>query len=316
MEKTIKNLIDSAKTVAIFFHISPDGDAIGSSIALKYALESLGKKVTVFSEDVVPEYLEFIGKNKVCNEIVKDEFDLGFILDCPESKRIGKMEKVLLNCDKTINIDHHLSNETFATATIADSKASSTCELIYFLLKELNINFTKDICLSLYTGLATDSGCFMFNITENLHLIANELAKQIDNIEDINYKLFREKPVNEVKLYGEAINKLELLLNNRFAITNVTLKDFEKVNASLESTPGLIFMLSGLKGVDIICIMSEEKRNTYKVSFRSKTTDVCSFAKMFGGGGHKFASGCKIYGSKFMVKQKIIEKAREYLCTV
>lgn len=314
MEKIIKELIDSSKTVAIFFHINPDGDAIGSAMAIKNALQKLGKEVTVFSDSLVPSYLEYLNQNQICYKIVKNQYDLGFVLDCPEAKRIGEMEKVLVNCKNTINIDHHMSNEPFTTASIVNSKASSTCELVYHFLKELNIEFDKEICLDLYTGIATDSGCFMFNITENLHSIANELVKAIDNIEDINYVLFREKDLNEVRLYGEAISKLECYFDNKLAITNITLKDFEKTKSNFDATTGLVFMLSGLKNVNIICVMSEDTDGAYKVAFRSKNTDVCALAKLFGGGGHKFAAGCKIYGTRNSVKQKILNKVKEYLC--
>ncbi len=315
MEK-IKNLIKNSKNIAIFFHINPDGDAIGSSIALKLALEKFGKNVDVYSNDLVPEYLSFLNKNYVNYNVTNKNYDLGFVLDCPEIKRIGNMEKVLNNCKNIINIDHHLSNSNFTNYLILNEKASSTCELIYNLLMELNINLTEEISLALYTGLATDSGCFMFNITENLHSICNNLLKNIKlDIEKINYRLFREKSVNEIKLYCEAIKKMELMFNNKLALFEITEKDFKNTNTSIDDTNGLVFMLSGIKNVNVICVYSEYEKGVYKVAFRSNNTDVCNLAKLFGGGGHKFASGCKLYGSKTKVKTKLLEKIKEFLCT-
>lgn len=315
MEKRIKNLIDNSKDIAVFFHINPDGDAIGSALSIKYALMQLNKNVTIFSEYKPPKNLQFLlDENDVCYEVVNKKFDLAIVVDCNEPKRVGKMECVLNNCKNILNIDHHIESNYFKEYRIIDSKASSTCEMLYYFLKELNVEFSKKICLALYVGLACDSGCFMFNITQKLHYIANELVKNIDDVEDINYNLFRVKSFNEVKLYGEAIKKLDVCLNGHLAITDVTLKDFEKTNTGLENTTELVFMLSGLENVDIICVMSEEKAGTYKVSFRSKKIDVGALASLFGGGGHSLASGCKIYGTRNTVKQKIINKVKEYLC--
>lgn len=317
MEKKIRDLLDNSNSIAIFFHINPDGDAVGSSLALKFALNQLNKKdVTVFSSDKIPENLEFLNKdNSICYTLTNKKFDLGIVLDCNEPKRVGIMEKVLNNCKNILNIDHHIPSEFFKEYQIINSDASSTCEILYYFFKDLNIKFNKDICLSLYTGLATDSGCFMFSITDGLHFIANELVKNIDNVEDLNYYLFRQKSFGEVALYGQAINKLELFCDNRLVITNLTLSDFEKTGTKLEHTPGIVFSLSGLANVDVVCVMSEEKSGVFKIAFRSKTTDVRKLAILFGGGGHKYASGCKLYGTKNAVKNKIISKVKEFLCT-
>lgn len=308
MDISIKNLIDNSKTVALFFHVNPDADAIGSALGLKYCLESLGKHVTVFSQDKLnPMLNEILNKNnEICYEVVSSKFDLGVVLDCSEISRIGEMSKVLNNCKNILNIDHHLNNQNFTEYKIVNEKSSSTCELVYNFMNELNVILTSKIALPLYCGLATDSGCFMFNISPNLHTIANELVKCIDDVEDINYHLFREKELTEIKLYGEAFSRLEIY-ENKLAFVCLTLKDFKNLNAQLDDTIGLIFTLSGLKNIKVICVAAEEKPNCYKIAFRSKMVDVCALAKVFGGGGHKFASGCKIYGAKNKIKQKIIE---------
>lgn len=314
MMEMVKNQINNSKTVAIFFHINPDGDAVGSSLALKFALEQLGKTVTVFSNDKISDDLNFLDYTSIKTQKTNEKFDLGIVLDCPDIKRIGAMIDVYKNCKTSLNIDHHLNNLKFADLTYIDPKASSTCEILFSLFENLNIKFTKEISLSLYTGLATDSGCFMFNVTERLHKIADFLVKNIDNVEQINYKLFREKKKEELYLYADAISKLEFYYDNRLALTTITLKDLERLNTTEDSTPGLIFLLSGLKDIDVLCVMCEEENGKYKIAFRSNTTDVCALASLFGGGGHKFASGCKIYGTKNTVKKKILEKTREYLC--
>lgn len=317
MTKEIKTLIEKSKNIAIFFHINPDGDAIGSSLALKEALEQLGKNVDVFSQDEIGDRLWFLKTDEIKTECQNKKYDLAFVLDCGEIKRIGTMEKVLKNCENIINIDHHLNNENFTKFQVVNSDASSTCEILYYFLKELKIDFTKSIKISLYTGLATDSGCFLYNITNNLYEVAENLCKDInEEIEKINYTLFREKKLNQLKLTAETIQRLESFFDNSLALTYILQKDLQKYDVEIDYTPCIIFSLSGLENYKIICVICEEKEGVFRVSFRSANTDVCNFARLFGGGGHKFASGCKIYGNKNSVKKKIIEKAKEYLkCT-
>lgn len=312
----IEKLLLNSNSVAIFLHTNPDGDAIGSGIGLKEGLEQLGKKVEIFSESPIPK--EFYYLNPSCisrNYNTKDNFELAVVLDCPDVNRIGKMTAVFNNCKQSLNIDHHLNNSNLWTEKICEPSSSATCQLVFELLIDLGVKITSNIARALYTGLATDTGCFMFNLNEKTHLIANDLIKYFDDVENVNYIQFRSKTFNECKLYGEALKKLELALNKRIAITDIGLKDFERTNTTIEDTTSIVFHLSGISGVDIICVMCEEKLGQYKISFRSLKTDVCELAKLFGGGGHKYASGCKIYGTRNTVKNKILSVVEKYLCT-
>lgn len=312
--KTIENLIKSANKIALFFHINPDGDAVGSALALYNALKPLGKEVVVFSEDKIDESLRFLDENVINFSLTKEKFDLGIILDCNETSRIGIMEKILPNCEKLINIDHHIVSSLASNFDyeIRIESASSTCEIVYKLLKEMNIEITSKVAKCLYTGLATDTGSFMFSLSSDAHNIAGDLVAKIDNVEEINYVLFRKKRKTEINLLTEALKRLEFFLDNKLSITYLVQEDFEKFNADFSDTSSIVYLLSGLD-VSISCVISEEKKGVFKVSLRSHDTDVCSFARVFGGGGHKFASGCKIYGTKNTVISKIIEKAKEYL---
>ncbi|MGN1208015.1 MAG: bifunctional oligoribonuclease/PAP phosphatase NrnA, partial [Christensenellales bacterium] len=179
MTKEIKDLIDRSKSVAVFFHVGPDGDAIGSGLAIKYALEQLGKDVTIFSQDEIGERMWFLDTSCVKTEIVSNKFDLAFALDVSEVKRIGIMADVLKNCKEIINIDHHLDNENFTKFKIVDADASSTCELVCEFLKDLGVEFTKQIRFALYCGLATDTGCFMYSTRKQTYNTASFLTDGI-----------------------------------------------------------------------------------------------------------------------------------------
>ena len=141
MIEKIKNLIEKSNSIAIFFHVGPDGDAVGSALALKEALNNINKSVTVFSQDEIGNHFEFLNTMSIKTEIVNDKFDLGFVLDCGDVKRIGTMVDVLKNCKDVVNIDHHLNNENFTDYKIINTNASSTCEIMFYLLKDLNIKF-------------------------------------------------------------------------------------------------------------------------------------------------------------------------------
>ena len=309
----IKNLINGAKKIAIFFHINPDGDAVGSALALYYALSSQNKEVDVFSQDKIDDSLSFLDCQIIKNSLVQKNYDLGIVLDCNDASRIGIMEKNLALCKKIINIDHHIvSSSTNFDIKLIDKNSSSTCELIYELLQFLNLDISPKIAKCLYTGIATDTGSFMFSLSKNVHSIAGKLIEKIDNIDEINYLLFRKKRKTEIKLLNEALKRLEFYLNDKLSITYLTKEDFAKFGADFADTTSIVYLLSGLD-VDISCVISEEKEGVFKVALRSHTKNVCVFANLFGGGGHKFASGCKIYGTKNTVIQKILEKAKVFL---
>lgn len=311
----IKNLFESVKTIAIFLHVNPDGDAIGSALALKYALESLDKKVDVYSQDEISNIFDYISARKLIKTKVETKkHDLGIIVDCPEIKRIGNMAPVFNNCKKSLNIDHHLYNGNFANISLTDEQASSTCQIIFTLFKDLKIEFTENIYKCLYTGISTDSGCFMFNLNPKIFRMASEIVKNID-CSLINTINFREKTLSQFKLYAKGFSSIELSLDNYLATVVLTEQDLMLINATIQDTDGLVFQLSGLKDAKVIALLCEEKKGQYKVSLRSKTEDVSIIAKAFGGGGHKFASGCKIYGTKNTVRNKLIDKVREISCT-
>lgn len=311
----IRNLFESVKSVAIFFHVNPDGDAIGAAMALKYALEGLDIKVDIYSQDEISDTFNYISAQKIIKTKVETKkHDLGIIVDCPEIKRIGNMISVFNNCKKSMNIDHHLFNGNFADISLIDEKASSTCQIVFELFKNLKIEFNENIYKCLYTGISTDSGCFMFNLNPTIFKMTSEIVKHID-CTPINNANFREKSLNQYKLYAKGFSSIELSLNNYLATVVLTEQDLMLIGASIQDTDGLVFQLSGLKDAKVIALLCEEKKGQYKVSLRSKTEDVSIIAKAFGGGGHKFASGCKIYGTKNTVRNKLIDKVREISCT-
>ena len=256
---TIKQEIFKSKRIGLSFHASPDGDAIGSILALLNALRYLGKDSYIISRDVISDNFSFLS---LSNEIdgntpePKMNTDLVIVLDC------GNFERISANLSnysgKIINIDHHISNENYGFINYVDVKASATCEIAYLLIKELGIDFNEktDVDISIgnavYTGVLTDTGSFRHsNVTSRTHRIASELMEiGVDNSK-IHSNLFDNKPFNKVKLMGSVLSDIELVLDNKVAVLKIPKGMLEDFNLPNTDTSDLSSVGLGIKGVEV-----------------------------------------------------------------
>lgn len=296
------DIIDAIKkydTFIISTHKSPDGDAIGSCVALGLTLKKLNKKVNYIIETPVSQKLMFLPEiTEFQNDIYSCEnFQVGIFLDCSDTGHLHD-DSLLKKCKTNINIDHHISNTQYGDINYIDKKASATGEIIYNLIENLSLNLDRDICISLYTAIVTDTGNFKYtNVTSNTHNIISKLYKYYNNYWDINKKLFDEHPYEKVKLIGKALNNLYLIKDNRISIIFLTLNDLSFLSKKVD-IEGIINYARDIQGVEIAIMLKEVSTNVYKVSFRSNTDyDVSKLAVLYGGGGHSKASGCTIEGT-------------------
>ncbi|MBI4619342.1 MAG: bifunctional oligoribonuclease/PAP phosphatase NrnA [Desulfobacterales bacterium] len=308
MEERIIEEIKSNRTFLIASHVNPDGDAIGSALALAISLKNIGKKVTVFNQDPIPRNLQFLPMSpEIIHEIDRSlTFDVAFVLDCGDLDRVGKeIEKIR----KIINIDHHMTNSGFGDLRLVDSQSSSTAELIYAVLKDIPIEITYEIALNIYTAILTDTGAFCnSNTTEGTFHIASEMVRIGVNPANVAEKIYQEMPVPRLKLLGLALNTLEILDNGRIASVVVTLSMLRKTGATPELTEDMINYPRSILGVKVAVLFREVSRNYYKISLRSnKDIDVADIAREFGGGGHPNASGGNMKGSLLEAKGKVFE---------
>jgi phosphoesterase RecJ-like protein len=315
MYSDIINRIQESESIAILSHVMPDGDNIGSSLALYNALKALGKHVKYILDDDIPNIYKFLEyADKVEKPGSNEKFDLAIVLDCSDIERLGKSASYLEGATVAV-IDHHISNKKFGHLNIVDSKASATGELVYNLLNEMNCQINPKIAECLYTAIVTDTGQFQYsNTTEVTHKIIGDLITHGVIIADISKKIYQSNPKGKVLLIKKSLESLEFFNND--TITCMTLmQDHIRETGSLDSdTENLINFGRDIDSVEVAVFIKEVTKEKVKVSLRSKSkVDVCKIAAKFDGGGHLRASGCTICGSIENAKKQVINAILEQL---
>ncbi len=315
----IDNIIDyinGSNYFVVTSHISPDGDNIGSTLSMYYALNKLGKNVFYVLDDNPPLNLRFLLKD--INILRSEEFKLEdysiISLDCGDKKRICLSDEIINNSKKLICIDHHASNDHYGDFNYIDIDASSTCELVYNFLKRFsevnNLNIIDEkIATCLYTGLVTDTGNFAY---ANTHPSSFEMAKDLlltgAKKEEIIQNVFQSNPYNYYKLLGEALNTLEIV-DNKVSSIMITKEMLKRNVISFNDVDGITSYTRDIEGVEVGILLKEKKQNEVKVSLRSKNyVNVSKIAKTFNGGGHIRAAGCTIYDSIENAKEKVLKE--------
>lgn len=310
--KIIK-LIKESANIIILSHIAPDGDSIGSSLALLKALKKWNKNVKFVLDDEVPETYKFLaGADKVEKPCNNDDYDVVIVLDSGDIGRLGKSAKYL-NKKRIINIDHHISNTSFGTYNLIDSNAAATSELVYNIIKMLGIDIDKEIAECLYIGIVTDTGQFQYsNTTSVTHNIAGDLINYGVNSSKLYRKIYQNNTKEKMKLIGEAIESLEFYLNDKISCITIKKEQFNEIGANDEDADGIINFARDINTVEVALFFRENSDGKVKVGFRSKDyIDVNIAAEQFGGGGHKRASGATIVGDIDIVKEQVIKKVIE-----
>lgn len=302
-------LIRQSETILIASHINPDGDNIGSSLALTLALKKINKNVFILKSDSVPNSFSFLPGIDLIKEYdnkLKD-IDLFIVLDCGDEDRLGENKSILKIANKTINIDHHISNTNFGDVNIVDSEAAATGELIYHFIKQIDVELDKDIATNLYTAISTDTGSFKYeSVTGDTHrIIADLLDYKIDK-NNININLYESMNFTQMKLFIKSLASLETFNNAEIAIIKVTQEMLEETGASLEDAEGIISFVRKISTVEAACVLKELDSENIKISLRTKKyLNASKICEQFNGGGHKRAAGCTIY--------KPIEQAKELI---
>jgi bifunctional oligoribonuclease and PAP phosphatase NrnA len=304
--KKLAEAVKKSKRIVIVTHLNPDGDAMGSSLALSLFLQKLNKEVKVIVPNAFPQFLDWMPdskkvliyqhKEKKVESLVAKS-DLLFVLDFNSFKRIEKLGDHLKEQKHltTIVIDHHQQPDNIAKYYLSDVTASSTCELIYDLIKGTgNIKkLDKKIAACLYTGLMTDTGSFRFpSVNEKTHLIIADLLKTGMKHEEIHSAVYDTYSRDRMRLLGHALNKIQVLPDNKTAYIALSEQELKEFNYQKGDTEGMVNYPFGIKGINF-CVLFAEWDGMIKISFRSKgKIDVNKFARAhFNGGGHVNAAG-------------------------
>ncbi len=311
-EELIK-VLEEEDSFVIASHINPEGDAVGSAIALSEGLMQKAKAVRVFLKDGLPEVYDFLPDREVVETTLDREFLKGsvFILvDCNEPKRAGLEESDII-AKRTIVIDHHETRKEFGELKWIEPDSPATGLMIYYLLKALAVRLTKDIATNLYVAIAVDTGTFRYeNTTAESLRVAAEFIELGVNPGEVARRIYESWPTKRFQLLCEMLNTLEIVKNGSLsvAITTITEDMFKKTGTTVEDTDDFSNFARMLRDVDVSVMLRQDGPNKWKGSMRGKgKVNLAEVAKALGGGGHRDAAGFNLEGSLEEVKTRLKE---------
>jgi phosphoesterase RecJ-like protein len=323
MDRIINQLL-SSNHVLLASHIDPDGDAVGSTIAMGLLLSATDKKISLYNESSIPAVYRFLPRvEMIGNSINTDsDFDTAIILDCGNLQRIGIAASIVKDIPAIINIDHHISNNHFGNFQLIDTSASSTAEIIYRLIKKMGVAIDKAIATSIYTGILTDTGSFRFsNTNQAAFAICQEMVEKGVDPSDVARHVYGRYSLGRIKLLNLALDSIEIFHNGKLSIMTITLDMLRKTGTRAEDIDGLINYARRIEDVKIAALIHEKQngRNNLKgsgqfhVSLRSDgTVDVAAIAASFGGGGHTTAAGFDVQSGLTEIKSNIANLAEKF----
>ena len=308
----ILEVLKESRTFLLSSHVNPDGDSIGSQLALYSFLSDLGKSVSIVNSDPVPSVYSFLPNADIfCIESAsntssdlrsgnrhrQEDVEVAIILDCDNLDRIGaKLAAKIHPSRALINIDHHVSNKHFGTHNLVDVNACATAEIVFNLMEYGNIGITRDRAICLYTAILTDTGSFKYsNTNADAHRISARLIDEGVQPGQISELVYEVIPYRKARLFSMALETLQLSPDGKIAYMSVTREMHERAGTGSEETEGFINYVRSLENIKVAIFFRETERGDVKVSLRSKTDlDVNQIATAFGGGGHQAAAGCTI----------------------
>ncbi len=297
---TIAQLIKANDEFAIVAHVSPDGDTLGCVLALAHALKRMGKRIEAVCASPVPHIYEFLpGAKDILSPGEAKPARVVIAVDCADEARMDVARPLFQGAQHTVNIDHHMTNNSYAQFNHVDGHAAATGELIYKLILQLGEIPDADEASCLYAALMSDTGNFAYSNTtpDTLRIAAELMELGADNTE-INRRIYRTIPLQKQKLLGLALTKLSLHEDGKIGVSRISRADIVSCGASDEDAEGIIDHIRDIEGVEIALTVREADAGVYKVSLRSKAyADVGAIAKRMGGGGHMCASGYTAYGA-------------------
>lgn len=310
----IKEEINKAKDIVILTHENPDGDAIGSALAMYLTLKKINKQVDV----IIPEFpknFEFLpGAQEVKREGKENVYDLAISVDVTGIKRLNGFGKYFENAKAKIQIDHHEVNDMFADYNFVNPTSPACAQILILVIEQLGVEIDKQIGTCLLTGIITDTGGFKYEgvSAETFEFASWLLAKGV-NVSDIYKRVLQMKTRANFELRKLIMERMEFLCDNKVTYTYITLEDEKKVNAMPGDTEGLVEVGRDVEGVEV-SILIRERNEGYKVSLRSNNyVNVSDVAVPFNGGGHSKAAGCSMYMSLEQAKNKIIEEVEKHI---
>jgi phosphoesterase RecJ-like protein len=309
--QSVHRQIQAARRILVVSHIRPDGDAVGSLLAMGLALQAIGKDVQMVLADGVPKnFRRLKGSDKVLNQ-PQGDFDFISVVDCSDLERAGSALNGYSAPD--LNIDHHPTNLNFARINLVESNAVATAEMLFDYLPQFGLPITIPVAEALLTGLITDTiGFRTVNMTPKALRVAADLMETGVDLPTLYQKALLSRSLNAVRYWGTGLSKINA--DRRMVWTTLSIADRQKIGYPGRDDADLINVLSTIEDTDIVLIFIEQANERVKVSWRSKPgLDVSQIAVNFGGGGHKTAAGAEIEGSLEDVESKVIQATKSLI---
>ena len=300
-------------TIAILSHVRPDGDALGSEIALGLSLQQIGKEVRIWNEEGMLEKYSFLPRAELLSKPPAEpqDVDLAIALDTAIQNRLGTAGQAIRSAKLWINLDHHVSNPGYGDLVYIDPSAPATGQILFELIKSEKFPLDPDIAENLFVAISTDTGSFQYpNTTARTFEIAGELVRVGLNVGEIGRKTYENYPRRRLELLRELLRTMRFEADGRVASFALDLKTAAELSVIPEDNEGLIDHLRAVRGVIAAVFFEELADGKVRVSARSKSdaVDVSAICQKFGGGGHKLAAGARIRGTLAEVRERVLEE--------
>lgn len=322
--KNVIKALEKSKTVFLSTHIEPDGDALGSLIAMGLLLENLGKNVTLYNESPIPAVYRFLpSSNRITHKLNGQKaYDTAIIMDCGSLRRIGSHAETFVNrIPVIVNIDHHVTNDNFGTIQFVDTDSCATAAIIYRLIKVIDAPITKAIAFSIYTGILTDTGSFRFsNTNRDSFGICAELVSLGVKPNIVSENVYGTYSLGRIKLLNLALETIDISKNSKLSMMSITEAMLDNTDTQPEDVAGFINYAKSIQNIVVAVLIFEypigntpihsSGQRMYHISLRSDgNVDVGKIAATFNGGGHASAAGFDIKSTLPELKKLIMNLA-------
>lgn len=308
----IGRVLRAHQRFAVLSHVRPDGDALGSQLALALSLQQLGKDVTVWNEDGLLEKYNFLPGGERLTQPPREpqDFDVAVALDTATQNRLGTAGESVRHAKTWINIDHHPSNPGYGDLVYIDPTSPATGQILFELIQSQQLPIDPAIAENLFVAISTDTGSFQYpNTTTRTFEIGAELVRGGVDVGRVSQLLYENYPRRRTELLRELLGTMRFEAGGKIASFSLSLKVAADLKVKPEDNEGLIDHLRAIQGVIVAVFFEELTDGKVRVSMRSKSeaVDVSAICQKFGGGGHKLAAGARVRGTLAEVEQKILE---------
>lgn len=293
-------------------HMLPDGDSVGSLLAMGLGLRKIGKEVTLMTPGYIPTKYKFLdGTEAVSHDgLIENPDRTVIVLDSSDPDRLGLFKDAVMQSRMIINIDHHVTNQLFGLLNHVDDSASATGEIIFGILRDLGVEIDYNIAEALYVAISADTGSFKYeNTTSHTHMVIAKLLESGINPGVISQKIFDERPYTYYILLKEALSTLEFYENRTVVVMTLSKDIRERSGATTDDLEGIVNYSRNIEGVELGILFYAESDGDVKVGFRSRSLDASELAGRLNGGGHIRAAGCRMQGDFQSVKKRVMAEA-------